>query len=127
MSKLETIISDLYQGSITEKEVKEASENLIKFFKITEVKIDFIKPQDGIIAFASVVIDDAICLSSIAIHKKLSAEGYRVTYPSKGKFSIFHPINKDAGSAIERAILTKLNEVMINVYDRHDNADDSVR
>ena len=34
MSKLETIISDLYQGSITEKEVKEASENLIKFFKI---------------------------------------------------------------------------------------------
>lgn len=34
MSKLETIISELYQGSITEAEVKEASENLLKFFKI---------------------------------------------------------------------------------------------
>ena len=93
---------------------------------ITEVKIDFIKPQEGIIAFASVVINDAICLSSIAIHKKLHAGGYRATYPSKGRFSIFYPINKEAGSAIEQVILNKLNEVMINVYDRHDNADNSL-
>ena len=94
---------------------------------ITEVKIDFIKPQEGIVAFASVVINDAVCLSSIAIHKKLSSEGYRITYPSKGKFNIFHPINKEVGSAIEQAILTKLNEVMNRVYDRYDNANNSCR
>ena len=94
---------------------------------ITEVKVDFIKPQEGIVAFASVVIDDAICLSSIAIHKKLSSEGYRITYPSKGKFNIFYPINREVGSAIEQAILIKLNEVMINVYDRHDNAFNTIR
>lgn len=94
---------------------------------ISEVKIDFIKPNDGLVAFASVVINDAICLSSIAIHKKLNAEGYRITYPSKGKFNIFHPINREVGTAIETAVLNKFQEVMINVYDRHDNADNSAR
>ena len=88
--------------------------------QISEIKIDFINPCEGIVAFASVVINDAICLSSIAIHKKLNAEGYRITYPSKGKFSIFYPINKETGLAIERAILNKLNEVMSKVvYENH--------
>ncbi len=94
---------------------------------ITEVKIDFINPCEGIVAFASFVINDAICLSSIALHKKLNADGYRVTYPSKGKFSIFHPINREVGFAIETAVLNKLNEVMSKVYDRHNNADNSNR
>lgn len=88
--------------------------------QISEVKIEFINPCEGIVAFASVVINDAICLSSIAIHKKLNAKGYRLTYPSKGKFSIFYPINKETGSAIEQAILNKLNEVMSKVvYENH--------
>jgi DNA-binding cell septation regulator SpoVG len=83
--------------------------------QISEVKIEFIKPCDGIVAFASVVINDAICLSSIAIYKKLSAEGYRITYPSKGKFNIFHPISREAGYAIETAVLEKFQEVMSKV------------
>ncbi len=94
---------------------------------ISEVKIDFIKPNEGLVAFASVVINDAICLSSIAIHKKLNAECYRITYPSKGKFNIFYPINKEVGFAIETAVLNKFQEVMINVYDRHNNAFNPVR
>lgn len=94
---------------------------------ISEVKIDFIKPNEGLVAFASVVINNAICLSSIAIHKKLNTQGYRITYPSKGKFNIFHPINKEVGFAIETAVLNKFQEVMINVYDRHDNAFTPVR
>jgi stage V sporulation protein G len=71
-----------------------------------------IKPYNGLIAFASLVVDDNIFLSSIAIHKKLNAEGYRLTYPSKGKFTIFHPINKQTSAEIEEAIFRKLNEVM---------------
>jgi hypothetical protein len=57
---------------------------------ITCCQIEFIKPNNGMIGFASLVINDSIFLSSIAIHKKLSAEGYRITYPSKGQFSIFY-------------------------------------
>ncbi len=88
--------------------------------QISEIKIEFIKPYDGLVAFASVVINDAICLSSIAIHKKLSSEGYRITYPSKGKFNIFYPINKEVGLAIEMAVLEKFQEVMSKVYDKND-------
>ena len=80
--------------------------------QISEVQIEFIKPNNGLIAFASLVIDGNIYLSSIAIHKKLNEEGYRTTYPSKGSFSIFYPINKTTSKQIEEAIFKKLKEVM---------------
>ncbi len=84
--------------------------------KITEVQIEFIKPNNGMIGFASILINESIFLSSIAIHKKLNAEGYRITYPSKGQFGIFYPINKEVSKQIEEAIFEKLNDVMINKY-----------
>lgn len=79
---------------------------------ITEVQIEFIKPNNGMIGFVSLVLDGNIYLSSIAIHKKLNEEGYRITYPSKGNFIIFHPINKATSKQIEEAIFKKLKEVM---------------
>ena len=79
---------------------------------ITEINIEFIKPHNGLIAFASLVIDGNLYLSSIAIHKKLQSEEYRITYPNKGSFSIFHPINKATSKQIEEAIFKKLKEVM---------------
>ncbi len=81
--------------------------------KIKEVQIEFIKPNNGMIGFASILINDSIFLSSIAVHKKLNAEGYRITYPSKGQFKIFHPINQATSQEIEEAIFEKLNDVMI--------------
>lgn len=80
--------------------------------QISEVNIEFIKPNNGLIAFASLVIDGNLYLSSIAIHRKLTEEGYRITYPSKRSFSIFHPINKTTSKQIEEAIFKKLKEVM---------------
>ncbi len=84
---------------------------------ISEVQIEYIKPNNGMIGFASLVINDSIFLSSIAVHKKLNAEGYRVTYPNKGKgqFSIFYPINKEVSKQIEEAIFEKLNDVKSKV------------
>ena len=80
--------------------------------QITEINIEFIKPHNGMIGFASLVIDGNIYLSSIAIHKKLQSEECRITYPSKGSFSIFHPINKTTSKQIEEAVFKKLKEVM---------------
>ena len=80
---------------------------------ITCCQIELIKPNNGMIGFASILVNDSIFLSSIAIHKKLNAEGYRITYPSKGQFSIFYPINKEVSRQIEGAIFEKLEEVMI--------------
>lgn len=82
---------------------------------VTEVQIDFIKPKDGLIAFASLVINGDVYLSSIGIHKKLDGSGYRLTYPSKGTHSVFYPINRMAGQAMEEAIFKKLKEVMKKV------------
>jgi len=80
--------------------------------QITEIQIELIKPNNGLIGFASLVVDGNIYLSSIAIHKKLNSTGYRLTYPSKGRFAIFHPIHKEASNRIEQAIFAKLKDVM---------------
>lgn len=80
--------------------------------KISEVQIELIKPNNGLIGFASMVIDGNFYLSSIAIHKKLNDDGYRLTYPNKGQFTIFHPINKQTSSQVEEAIFGKLKDVM---------------
>tara|TARA_B100001989_G_scaffold252461_1_gene234583 strand:- start:1622 stop:1930 length:309 start_codon:yes stop_codon:yes gene_type:complete len=87
--------------------------------KISEVNIIPIRPKDGLVGFASVVINDAIYLGSIGIHEKLNGNGYRLTYPTKKmgmhNADIFYPINKTTGKAIETAILNKLNDVMKKV------------
>jgi len=80
--------------------------------KITEVHIEFVRPKDGLIGFASLIIDGSFYLSCIAIHKKLNSSGYRLTYPNKGKFPIFFPINKSIGKLIEQHVLEQLKDVM---------------
>lgn len=83
--------------------------------KITEVEIILVKPHSGLIAFASFVLDEYIYLSNIAIHKKLNSDDYRLTYPCKGSFTVFYPINKTASSEIEKAIINRLKNVMKKV------------
>jgi len=86
---------------------------------ITEVQIQPIKPRDGLIAFASFVLNNELYLSSVGIHSKLNDFGYRLTYPTKlvgaREINIFHPITKELGAAIEEAMIKKLNEVMRGV------------
>lgn len=86
---------------------------------ITEIKIQLIRPNDGLIGFASVVIYDNVYLGGIGIHRKV-AGGYRLTYPKKDGFDIFYPITRDAGQIIETAIFEKLKSVMKGIEnDRH--------
>jgi DNA-binding cell septation regulator SpoVG len=84
--------------------------------QVTEVDIAFVKPKDGLIAFASVVLDDQLYLSGIAIHSKLVGGGYRLTYPTRrvgqAQLSLFHPIRRAVGFAIEQAIVEKLKNVL---------------
>jgi len=82
---------------------------------VTEVNIIPIKPRDGLIALAACVVDNKIYVGSIGLYTKLKG-GYRLTYPNKksGKnaVNIFHPITKESGDAIERAVITKYEELM---------------
>lgn len=91
--------------------------------KITETEISFVKPHNGLIAFASVVLDDQLYLGGIAIHQKLGGDGYRLTYPTRklgdSSTQIFHPIRKSLSADIERAVFQKMKEVVIKKYVGH--------
>ncbi len=81
---------------------------------VSEVNITPIKPQDGLIGFASVVVDDRLYLSSIAIYTRPDGS-YRLLYPTKklGEriLNLFHPINREASKQIEDAIFKKCEEI----------------
>lgn len=95
--------------------------------QVTEVDIAFVKPRDGLVAFASVVLDDQLYLSGIAVHRKLVGDGYRLTYPTRKvgdrAFNLFHPIRRPIGRAIETAILAKLKDVASKLDAGHDRVD----
>lgn len=82
---------------------------------VSEVNITPVKPTDGLVAFASCVIDGQLFIGSIGLHSLLDGTGYRIVYPTKKvgnrQINIYHPITKKAGQAIETAIVNKMNEL----------------
>lgn len=91
---------------------------------VKEVQVVPVKPHNGLIAFASCVIDGRLYLGSIAIYTKLNEEGFRLVYPTKKigntNIPIFHPVNRDTAEAIHSAIVEKL-ERLYHVTDREVN------
>ena len=85
---------------------------------ISEIQILPIKPQDGLVAFASCVINEALYLGNIAIYTSFSnSEGYRLVYPSKMlptgmQINIFHPIHRDLGEYLTKTIINKFREIV---------------
>jgi DNA-binding cell septation regulator SpoVG len=92
--------------------------------KISEVQIAPIKPQGGLVAFASFVIENALYCGSVGIITRPSG-GFRLLYPTKAvagrQIDVFHPISGEAGKHIERVVLSKYEEVMNYGRNRHDN------
>ena len=79
---------------------------------ISEVQVVPIKPQNGLVGLASVIFNNSLYLGSLAIYTRPTG-GYRLTYPTKklSKANVFHPIDKETGEQIERAVITKFEEV----------------
>ena len=81
---------------------------------ISEVNITPVKPNDGLVAIASVVVDESIYLNSIAVFTKLDGS-YRLLYPTKNiggrSINIFHPINQATSHSIEKAIFEKCHQL----------------
>ena len=84
--------------------------------EIREVTIIPVKPQKGLVALASCVVDDKLYLGSIGLYTKKDGSGYRLTYPNKkigaGSLNIYHPIHKDVSDAILNAVVAKYEELM---------------
>ena len=93
--------------------------------KITEVQIIPIKPNNGLVAFASFTFADCFYFGSIGIYTRPEG-GYRLTYPTKkiGERSInlYHPINRKIATQIEEVVITKYQKVTKS-YDRYCQAD----
>jgi DNA-binding cell septation regulator SpoVG len=83
---------------------------------ITKVELLPIKPQNGLIAFASIEIDNQFYISSIGVHKRRDGTGYRITYPTRKvgeqNVAIFHPTTLSLSKEIEKAICHKAEKVI---------------
>ena len=81
----------------------------------TEIEIIPIKPRNGLVALASFVINDDIYCGGVGVIVRPNGE-YRLTYPTKLMHShymhVFHPINRLAGQAIEKAVISKYKAIM---------------
>lgn len=86
------------------------------FMNISDMNITLVRPQGGLIGFASFVLHGAFYVSGIAIHEKRDGSGYRLTYPTRKSgdqvFNICHPMNRQASKAIESAVFQKLKDVL---------------
>lgn len=93
--------------------------------RISEIQIIPIKPQDGLVAFASFVLDNNLYLGSIGILTRPEG-GYRLVYPTKKvgfrNINIYHPINKEFAEFIEKEVIGKFEDVM-KKYDRYNEVD----
>jgi len=84
---------------------------------ISEIQIIPVKPQNGLVAFASCVINNGIYLGNIAIYTSPSSpDGFRLVYPSRAvrgtQLSITHPITKETGLAIQKQIVKRYIKLM---------------
>lgn len=81
---------------------------------VSEVNITPVKPKNGLVGIASIVIDGNIYLNSIAIYTKLDGS-YRLLYPTKlvgsRSLGLFYPINRRTSKAIEEAVFKKCSEM----------------
>jgi DNA-binding cell septation regulator SpoVG len=76
---------------------------------ISEVEILPVRPQGGLVAFASFVLNRQFYVGNVAIRTRPTG-GYRLVFPDKtlpnGKvIQCFHPITRDATDALERAVI----------------------
>lgn len=95
--------------------------------EVSEVNVVLVKAVDGLVAFASCVVNGQLYLGSLGVHRRLDGTGYRITYPTKRvgarELNYYHPLTKEAGKAIERAIYDKC----VELFERSDETDGRYR
>ncbi len=82
--------------------------------KIKNIQIIPIRPNEGLVGFASFVLNDSFYFGSIGIRTR-PLGGFRLTYPTRKvgdkSLPIFHPINKTVSDLIEQEIIAKFEEI----------------
>jgi len=95
----------------TEVEMRK-EENL----RVEEVEFVPIKPREGLIGFASCLVDRRFYFAGIGVHTVLNGEGLRITYPTRKvgdtNIPLYHPVNAEVGDTIRKAITRKVKELL---------------
>ena len=82
---------------------------------ISELQVTAVKPDRGLVAFASMILNKSLYIGSIGVYKRLDGNGYRVVYPSKKigdkQLNIYHPVNKELGLLIEHAVTVECQKL----------------
>ncbi len=84
--------------------------------EISEIQIIPVRPNNGLIAFASLVFNGQLYIGNVGVHTTLDGN-YRLVFPSKvlpnGKeLQCVFPINRQTGEIIRQAIVTDLENVL---------------
>lgn len=87
-----------------------------KITSVSEITIIPIRATNGLVAFASCIVDEKIYIGGIGIYTKLSGTGYRLTYPNKkvnqNAVRLVYPINREVGDAILNAISAEYEKLL---------------
>lgn len=82
--------------------------------QVSEVQLVPVKPDEGLIAFATCVLDGAYYIGSIAVFTKIGG-GIRLVFPTKivgqRQMHIHHPITREMHDLIHRAVEEKYSAV----------------
>ncbi len=83
--------------------------------KISQIDVVPIRPQAGLLAFTSFVINDAFFCGDIAIHGRPNGD-LRLVFPRKILFNgkqinIFYPVSKSAGELVLREVSKKYQQI----------------
>lgn len=89
--------------------------------KLSEINFVPLKPRNGWIGCLSFVLNDCFYIGGISVYSRPNGS-IRLLYPTKklksGKnLPIFHPINREASDAIEKAVDMEITEVFEGVKD----------
>lgn len=85
---------------------------------VSEIQVTPIKPNNGLVGFASCSIYGSFYLGNIAIYNSVNSEcGYRLVFPTKvlksgQQIPCVHPYTKEAEQEITKAIAEKYIEIM---------------
>ena len=83
--------------------------------KVSKVEVVAVRPNQGLVGFASVELDGQLLLNSIGIHSRRDGGGYRLTYPTRpgggAVITVFHPINPDLSREIEAQVFERAHEI----------------
>lgn len=83
---------------------------------ISEIQVMPVKPNNGLIAFASFILNEELYLGSVGIFTRLNKPGFRITYPTRKvgntNIQIFHPITKELSEEINKSILERAEEIL---------------